>query len=290
MVYVIQKFGGPKLTKRAWSQRFWASILNNMIDVVTCAAACLDSYQAFPREGSGLCPVGNHALHRTVRGRDMILAVRGTDELADWITNLRVSLVDYIAGRSRNVRMARVSSVDFTDDGMDVTWGRVHEGFERAAGELLPHAEDLITPDIKTVWLTGHSLGGAIATRVADGLADFLPMEMEIRVVTFGAPRVGDREWAYHYNRRLGDRTVHLANEADPVPWLPSWWWGYDRRPNALWFDGELWQYGITTFGWLWTLLFSRRTLGLQVMGDHSMDEYARRVSLSSFPDLQFGD
>ena len=91
---------------------------------------------------------------------------------------------------------------------------RVHKGFLGAALELWPRiAADLqvrCTPSGTPVYVTGHSLGGAMA--VIAGMT--FPFA---RIVTFGAPRVGQ-----DLQDTLGDPSCHIrcVNGNDPVPWI----------------------------------------------------------------------
>jgi pimeloyl-ACP methyl ester carboxylesterase len=65
--------------------------------------------------------------------------------------------------------------------------GRVHRGFKDAHDRAADRIGELLAGRTVPVWVTGHSLGGAVATLAAarhDGIH---------ALVTFGAPRVGDR-------------------------------------------------------------------------------------------------
>jgi triacylglycerol lipase len=81
--------------------------------------------------------------------------------------------------------------------------GRVHAGFAAALRrfESFPAGR---------VWFTGHSLGGALAT-LAHARAPGAGL------VTFGAPRVGDREFAAAFP----GRAWRVVNNNDFVPRLP---------------------------------------------------------------------
>lgn len=123
---------------------------------------------------------------------DNVWVFRGTDELADWLTNFRVMpwLVE------------------------DLGW--VHKGFYRVAGDVFEHVlvesvkSDL---DVTEFQFTGHSLGGAVALFMA---AFMKKHGWKIRdVVTFGAPCVGQLDL-------LNDeRLVLYRNGRDIVPMLP---------------------------------------------------------------------
>jgi hypothetical protein len=95
--------------------------------------------------------------------------------------------------------------------------GRVHHGFAEAIERIWPDVQRLLRPLRRTVplWITGHSLGGAMATlasiRLArDGYA--------IRgVCTFGSPRVGDQAFRDAYVLP----NYRFVNDNDLVPHLP---------------------------------------------------------------------
>jgi hypothetical protein len=74
----------------------------------------------------------------------------------------------------------------------------VHAGFLNAVGEVWPdvssHVRELQQTRPRPFWITGHSLGAALATLAANLSAD----RPELRLVglhTYGSPRVGDRRF-----------------------------------------------------------------------------------------------
>ncbi len=93
--------------------------------------------------------------------------------------------------------------------------GRVHAGFY---GALNGASWDLIESTLqqphlqaKPLWITGHSLGGALATVAAAKLKPHA-------LYHFGSPRVGDEAFGSHFN----DFQVHrFANCADVVTHVP---------------------------------------------------------------------
>ncbi len=125
----------------------------------------------------------------------VLVAFRGTDELADWGTNLRWKPVEALGGR-------------------------VHSGFLGALDSLWGDLErDLGPPDDRPVWVCGHSLGGALATLAAGRLCEGgnVSTWRVGGLYTYGQPAVGDRE----FNRQLGDaldgKYFRFANTADVV-------------------------------------------------------------------------
>ena len=155
-----------------------------------------------------------------------ILAFRGSASLRDWLTDLQA--------------MRTQVSVPSTPDTRPAS-EEIHHGFWDAASEILPKLMAWWGRPIPPapMFITGHSLGGALAVLCARGLARAgFPVHS---VYTFGGPRVGDAAFAKHYDSQelaaagmpdatkssLGARTWRFVDEEDIVPRLPFWHWGY---------------------------------------------------------------
>lgn len=145
------------------------------------------------------------------RNKRMLIALRGTESFADWLTNLQVV---------RDPGPCRSS---------------VHEGFQDAlhaaslrVGKIL--GEELVDHEI---WLTGHSLGGALASLLA---AELLDMKLPVGgLFTFAAPRAGDSDLASCLDKKL-ELKAHwrIVNEDDMVPHLPPKWLGFLHAGNRV--------------------------------------------------------
>jgi triacylglycerol lipase len=106
--------------------------------------------------------------------------------------------------------------------------GKVHTGFYQALhavwgvalakGEVLPRR--LLNRGDKTIWMTGHSLGGALAELCA-AQALFVSNVPVQGVYTFGQPRVGNKHFAEAVGGRIGSRIFRFVNDRDIVPRVP---------------------------------------------------------------------
>src|SRR6185369_11657761 len=94
--------------------------------------------------------------------------------------------------------------------------GRVHHGFSSALKHTWGKVERLVEAlDDKPLFLTGHSMGGALAVLAACRLAKL--GRPPVATYTFGSPRVGDRAFCAGY--RLP--TYRVVNGLDLVPEMP---------------------------------------------------------------------
>ena len=133
-----------------------------------------------------------------------VVSFRGTENLRDWETNLRHSL----------------ASADFLQPGENEPLGKVHQGFLDAFASVREQV-DLLMPYASGVpiFITGHSLGGALATLGAAHLSGWNPTAC----YTFGAPRVGDQG----FSSSLRTPVYRVVNPRDPVPGVPACSQGY---------------------------------------------------------------
>ena len=98
--------------------------------------------------------------------------------------------------------------------------GRVHSGFLEAYARISDRLDEVVAarrPEQK-LWLSGHSLGGALAVLAAAHLSDRAPIE---GVYTYGCPRVGDRAFVDSLPRCVHRRFVHRDDVIARIP--PSW-------------------------------------------------------------------
>lgn len=105
--------------------------------------------------------------------------------------------------------------------------GKIHEGFHRGFmrlwAKLQPEIKATVAanpaPFPQTLYVTGHSKGGAFAVLAAWRLRKDYPNH-QIVVRTFAAPRVGDKVFAAAYDAAIPDH-VRYEYDDDIVPHLP---------------------------------------------------------------------
>lgn len=129
-----------------------------------------------------------------------IVAFRGTSSTSDWVSDALASQVKYKFAKNA---------------------GMTHRGFTgiySSARDGIHACLKRISPD-KTLYVTGHSLGGALATLCALDAAAGTKFRHPV-VYTFAAPRAGDPAFAKAYDGKIA-RSFRVHNEFDVVTHLP---------------------------------------------------------------------
>ncbi|MGO4181344.1 lipase family protein [Paenibacillus sp. MCAF9] len=133
--------------------------------------------------------------------RASVLAFRGSNSAVDWVSDFIAQQTTY-----RPVKNAGLTHKGFTDIYMS------------ARTQIIEIINQL--PQGRPLFITGHSLGGALATLAALDLANNTAFTDPI-IYTYGAPRVGDPKFASSYNASIGTHW-RFQNEFDIVPHLPT--------------------------------------------------------------------
>ncbi len=137
------------------------------------------------------------------KGNVKILAVAGTENLKDVEVDFRVGRVHLNDNTTLDEKEKNVGDKLF-----------VHRGFRDYADVVLSDglAERLKSFD-GTLYLTGHSLGGSVATIMAIRLTDSGVDKSRLKVITFGAPAVGSHALANAYNDKLDLTRVVMSGD-----------------------------------------------------------------------------
>lgn len=98
---------------------------------------------------------------------------------------------------------------------------KVHTGFRDAYRQVSEQVRDAVDnlPDGSTLYITGHSLGGALAVLATRELE----RDSLAACYTFGSPRVGDEE----FGEAIRAPIYRVVNAADGVPRVPPSWTTY---------------------------------------------------------------
>jgi triacylglycerol lipase len=141
----------------------------------------------------------------------VVVSFQGTKVLANWLTD-------------GEVRLKPFGSI-----------GLVHEGFQEALDSVFPQLLELLgrlAGQGRTLWITGHSLGGALALLTAAYLrfpvnpTKTLPRPIA-GVYTFGQPRVGTHDFCDACAANFWRYYFRYVNQQDIVTRVPPRELGY---------------------------------------------------------------
>ena len=195
----------------------------------------------------------------------IVIAFRGTEwaKVADWVTDVRIFKETWTAAHPL---------------------GKVHNGFYGALQSIWSEIEaevNRLRTDRQTIWLTGHSMGGALAALAAATLVLHRRAIGCNGVYTFGQPRVGDHTFAGNFNRSFKKQCFRLVNNNDVVTRVPPQIFGYSHVGTLKYFDadGRLHSDGrLTWWARFWDRLEGRVenvfNLAPDDLADHHVDAY----------------
>lgn len=186
----------------------------------------------------------------------LFIAVQGTKERRDWLTNIRVK--------------------------KDPFFGiKAHRGFARCAIAILPEVVDIVDAHQgRRLVITGHSLGGAVAILLAIGIkADWRNYRQEpkpVDVITFGQPMVSTEA---EILAAFQGNYLRVVNGSDLVPRRPNIPLAYSHAGTCIYLPNHgHWRRPLIDPSW--SLRIRDRVLtGFQRLTDHDMDDYITELN-----------
>jgi triacylglycerol lipase len=152
-----------------------------------------------------------------------------------------------------------------------MTHGLVHSGFR---GECDKIWNDIVSHhgkghQTKKLWITGHSLGAAMATIATSRFEETQKVE---QLTTFGSPRVGTRKFV----KNIETKHMRFVNNNDIVTKVPLFIMGYKHHGELKYIN----FYGNVRKLTPWQMLKDRwrgwKSGLLDGAKDHGMDNYVR--------------
>jgi triacylglycerol lipase len=163
--------------------------------------AQFDTEEHFAGDGlNGMVPIAFVA----TSGNAIYVVFRGTVTISEWISDATLTQVDYTY-----VANGGKTETGFTDIYASIRTPIIQEVSSLAAGGAYT-----------TLYITGHSLGGALAVLAAPDLAGQTQFKKPV-VYTFAGPRAGDPAFASLYNGDI-ETSWRVVNTNDEVPKLPN--------------------------------------------------------------------
>ncbi|PYI07819.1 lipase [Aspergillus sclerotiicarbonarius CBS 121057] len=153
----------------------------------------------------------------------LVVSFRGSSTLENWIAN-----IDFILEEEESL-----CSGCYVHSGWWKAW-------EQVADDLTSEIESAMsTYSGYSLFFTGHSLGGALATIGATVLRN---AGYTIQLYTYGCPRVGNYELAEYITSQGSGANYRVTHTNDIVPRLPPMLFGYSQPSPEYWItsgDGD---------------------------------------------------
>jgi triacylglycerol lipase len=139
--------------------------------------------------------------------RSAIVAIRGTKTIWDWIADIDAVPLPYLP---------------------DPSAGLVHMGFQLVYQHIRTSIANLLKTNCQgaqAVWVTGHSLGGALAVLGAFDILKNVNLGPVPQLYTFAGPRTGAPDFAHNFNAAISvcNRVVNFMDVVPQVPLPPAY-------------------------------------------------------------------
>ncbi|GMR30566.1 hypothetical protein PMAYCL1PPCAC_00761 [Pristionchus mayeri] len=153
------------------------------------------------------------------------MSFRGTSDT----TQLIMEITDTLFDSKVDFQDGGQTSKYFNDAFMDVWNGGLGGDFQSLVAKYPTY----------TVWVTGHSLGGALASMAAAHIsANNIVSKSKIVLYTFGQPRTGDQKYAdVHDNLVTSFRVTH---QKDIVAHIPPEFMKYEHHTSEVWYNNDM--------------------------------------------------
>lgn len=150
-----------------------------------------------------------------------VLSFEGSQDIRDWLIDLEfIKLVPY----------------------KEHPTAKVHFGFWKAYNSIRENVLSTIKyNNVSKLFVTGHSLGGALATVASLDIAESLPY-INIFMINLGAPRVGNKYYVDLFSIYINNY-FRITHAKDPVVHLPPMAFSYYHIPNEVFYPNNTLTY-----------------------------------------------
>lgn len=240
------------------------NLINNEDWAIFLAAVCGQTYAQFEHaDGSFTVPADYKVIHH-IRAKslgdvwevfgfimespqEIIVAWRGSSSTNNWLSNMNAAQKKF-----KYIKEDALTHRGFTD-----IYSSARDEIFAVLGTLSPD---------KTMYVTGHSLGGALATLNAIDIAAN-SVHKTPRLYTYGSPRVGDPAFAKAFSNYVR-RSFRYANLFDAATYVPPTIYKLPKQEK---------KYYYTHVQTLYSLSFQHGSAGL----NHVLRSYFAALSKS---------
>lgn len=157
-----------------------------------------------------------------------LVAFRGTSSAYDMILDLESATTTAFTPFNTTTHFPNTVAVG---DGFYKIYATKNSSMTASLQSQLFTAINALPTPATQIYITGHSLGGALASLFTLDMAVSLPSVI-IESITYASPRVGTANWQTAYNQTyaLQNKTIRVCNSYDLVPKSPPALWPFDFK------------------------------------------------------------
>lgn len=157
----------------------------------------------------------------------LFVAYRGTSNIQNWIDNVQVRQM-----------------YPYSDSEVGVEHG-MYSLYASMRSEVRSVLDDMaLKHGTSRLLITGHSLGGALATLTAFDLLNTESPYVVSDLITFGSPRVGNMRFAEYFDM-YDLRIARVTHNYDMVPHVPETFMGYAHVRGEVWYNEDATEYTV---------------------------------------------
>lgn len=151
-----------------------------------------------------------------VTANEIWLSFRGTNSVKEWITDTKVKQLNSLQSKEKYK-----NTPSFMENNQDIM---IHDGFLSIFSEIYENVLEILDyydPNKeKTICVSGHSLGAAMATIVGLELENI--GYTNTYIYSFGSPRIGNLQLKDYYNSLTTLSLFRIINMEDEIPQTPT--------------------------------------------------------------------
>jgi Lipase (class 3) len=160
------------------------------------------------------------------KDNEIVLSFRGTNglDLENWISNIKVLMRVY--------------------PNSPITGAEVHTGFFQAYDEIKDKVRLAVNTLFQahptaTIFVTGHSLGGALATFAALDIKLNINPAAKVTLYTYGQPRCGNEKFSDLLFSKLDGKYIRVTHYDDTVAHIPPLISYFKHAGNEVWYKSK---------------------------------------------------
>ena len=214
LIVVVQAYYDEDIVKTALNISQSAYCMSKLDDWVCATCTDTNIYETKIIEDSELVIMGYNKIYDSI-----FVGFRGSSNIQNWLDNLQVS---HISPYDDNLVSVEKGFYKIYNSLQDILYKTIHNL--------------TINYDTNNILITGHSLGGAIASLFTfDIYYNSFPFQVK-SLITFGSPRVGNNYFS-EYMYSFPFTSYRITHYYDIVPHVPEELLDYKHISQEIWYD-----------------------------------------------------